>query len=79
MPSVEDLKICYVNYNIDRECVASIFKVSSSKESEDGEICSETGIFSEVPGGLRLLLWHVDQGDVHDGGCQDDGVWGPQQ
>ena len=28
MPSVEDLKICYVNYNIDRECVATIFKVS---------------------------------------------------
>ena len=38
MPSVEDLKICYVNYNIDRECVATIFKVSSSIESEDGEI-----------------------------------------
>ena len=33
MPSVEDLKICYVNYNIDRECVATIFKVSSQSES----------------------------------------------
>ena len=79
MPSVEDLKICYVNYNIDRECVATVFKVSSFDESEDGEICSETGIFSEVPRGLGLLLWHVDQGDVHDGGSPDGVVRGPQQ
>ena len=79
MPSVEDLKICYVNYNIDRECVATVFKVSSYIESEDGEICSETGIFSEDPGGLGLLLWHVDQGDVHDGGSPDTVVRGPRQ